>query len=45
MDIGAQVFPHGVGRDDFPMNGEGLLVPLDPVRLVEVIDHDPGGLS
>ena len=43
--IGPQVFPHGVGRGDFAMSREGLLVPFDPVRLVEVIDHEPGGLS
>jgi hypothetical protein len=34
-----------MGRGDFAVVGEGFLVSIHSVKLVEVVDHEPGGLS
>src|SRR3954471_11939683 len=40
-----QVALHGVRDGDGAVVGEGLVVGLDGARVVEVVDHQPGGLA
>src|SRR3990172_422234 len=40
-EIAAQVPTHAKRRGNFAVLGEGLLVPFDPVKLIQVVDHEP----
>src|SRR5262245_9538324 len=40
-----QLALHGVRGDDGAVIGEGLVVGLDGAWVVEVVDHQPGGLA